>query len=103
LTRFIFSGRRRDDAPWIVLVEGLPAEEHRHRLAAEIARARLVVTRYLKSSVAATASGAGVNPDTPPKDAPQGSLADPTTTPTPFVAPGAVAGTEDQLTYEGRT
>jgi hypothetical protein len=85
MTRSIFSGRRRDDAPWIVLVEGLPAEEHRHRLAAEIARARLVVTRYFqsKSSVAATASSAGVNPDTPPKDAPQGSLADPITTPPP--------------------
>jgi predicted lipid-binding transport protein (Tim44 family) len=56
----LFSGRRHPDSPWIVLVEGMPAEEHRYRLAAEIARARLLVTRYLasrsKSSPAQAAS-----------------------------------------------
>jgi hypothetical protein len=89
--------------PWQVLVPGFPGlefDDHREAKRA-LRRLKKADRRRPKSSVAATASGAGVNPDTPPKDAPQGSLADPITTPTPFVAPGAVAGTEDQLTYEG--
>lgn len=105
MTRSLFPGRRHPDSPWIVYVPGMPASEHRYRLAAEIARAWLFLARYLASrSKSSVAQAASAHPQAPApavvcEPAPPEQ---PSSNPKPFPVVGAACGARGLTDYERR-